>query len=165
MSQISSDKERRESLIEEIENKLKEKGLKTTKTRRAVIRYITEFGKHFEIEDLVLWIRERCRQRDDCPSRPTIYRTVKLLEELGYVKAVLKHGSRTVYEFVPLKGEHYHLICINCGALVEFENWSIGGVIKEVCKRYGYKHYHHHLEVYGLCPECVKKLENENPEG
>jgi len=155
------DRKRKEELIEEITEKLKQRGLKITSSRLAVIKYIMEYGKHFEIEDLVLWIRERCKSRDDCPSRPTVYRTVKLLEELGYVKPVLKHGSRTVYEFLPLKGEHYHLLCIKCGKLVEFEDDMITRSVENVCRVNGFKYFHHHLEVYGLCPECQKELEQE----
>jgi Fur family ferric uptake transcriptional regulator len=156
------DKEKKKKLLEEISLNLKERGFKVTGSRLAVVKYIMEYGRHFEIEDLVLWIRERCKNRDDCPSRPTVYRTVKLLEELGYVKPVLKHGSRTVYEFVPLKGEHYHLLCIRCGKLVEFESEEINSEVINVCKQNGFKYFHHHLEVYGLCPECQKEVKGEN---
>jgi Fur family ferric uptake transcriptional regulator len=156
------DKNRKEELLGEIISKLREKGLKITSSRTAVVEYLIEYGKHFEIEDLVLWIRERCKSRDDCPSRPTVYRTVKLLEELGYVKSVLKHGNRTIYEFLPLKGEHYHLLCIKCGKLVEFESSTVEEIVKEVCQQNGFKYFHHHLEVYGLCPECQKELEGKD---
>ncbi len=154
-----ADSAKKEELLQEILEKLRTKGFKITTSRWKVIEYLIEYGKHFEIEDLVLWIRDRCKSRRDCPSRPTVYRTVKLLEELGYVKPVLKQGHRTVYEFIPMKGEHYHLICLKCGKLYEFEEPQIAELVKEIAKKVGYKYLHHHLEVCGICPECREDLD------
>ncbi|NPB04918.1 MAG: transcriptional repressor [Aquificae bacterium] len=148
-------------LREEILQRMRERGLKLTASRLKVVDHLLEYGKHFEIEDLVLWIRERCKNRRECPSRPTVYRTVKLLEELGFVKPVLKQGTRTVYEFIPLTGEHYHLLCLKCGRLYEFEEPTIASIVKEVARRVDYKYIHHHLEVCGICPDCRRELEGE----
>jgi len=154
-----SEQQLKADLLREITDRIKERGLKITNSRVAVVKHLMEYGKHFEIEDLVIWIRERCKGSGNCPSRPTVYRTVKLLEELGYVKPVLKHGARTVYEFLPLKGEHYHLLCLNCGKLVEFEDQRVSDAALEACKESGFSYFHHHLEVYGLCPECQREIE------
>lgn len=154
-------REEKQKLLEEIKENLKNRGFKITEARQKVISYLIDYGRHFEIEDLVVWIRERCRDYKNCPSRPTVYRTVKLLEELGYVKPVLKQGNRTVYEFLPVKGEHYHLLCLSCGKLVEFEAPQIGDMVKEIAQREGFKYLHHHLEVCGICPECLQKEERK----
>jgi len=151
------DAKQKEKILEEIKEKLKERGLKITETRLKVIGYLLEYGKHFEIEDLVIWIRERCKDFRNCPSRPTVYRTVKLLEELGYIKPILKQGHRTVYEFIPVKGEHYHLLCLSCGKLVEFEEPTLGEILKNIATQKGFKYLHHHIEVCGICPECLKR--------
>ncbi len=155
------DRSQKQLLLEEIEGKLKERGLKITETRRKVIYYLIDYGRHFEIEDLVVWIRERCRDFKNCPSRPTVYRTVKLLEELGYVKPVLKQGHRTVYEFIPAKGEHYHLLCLSCGRLVEFQAPQIRELVREIASKEGFKYLDHHLEVCGICPECLQREKEE----
>ncbi|HIO41598.1 MAG TPA: transcriptional repressor [Aquifex sp.] len=154
-------REEKQKLLEEIKENLKNRGFKITEARQKVISYLIDYGRHFEIEDLVVWIRERCRDYKNCPSRPTVYRTVKLLEELGYVKPVLKQGNRTVYEFLPVKGEHYHLLCLSCGKLVEFEAPQIGDMVKGIAQREGFKYLHHHLEVCGICPECLQKEERK----
>ena len=153
----SADREEKRKLLEEIAQKIKQRGLKITETRLKVVSYLIDYGRHFEIEDLVVWIRERCKDYRNCPSRPTVYRTIKLLEELGYIKPVLKQGHRTVYEFLPIKGEHYHLLCLSCGRLVEFNEPRLKELVKEVAKRKGFKYLHHHLEVCGICPECLKR--------
>ncbi len=154
-------REEKRKLLEEINENLKRKGFKITEARQKVISYLIDYGRHFEIEDLVVWIRERCRDYKNCPSRPTVYRTIKLLEELGYVKPVLKQGNKTVYEFLPVKGEHYHLLCLSCGKLVEFEAPQIGDLVKKIAQKEGFKYLHHHLEVCGICPECLQKEERK----
>jgi len=153
--------EEHKRIMEEIIETLKRRGLKTTHSRLKVIEYLLQYGKHFEIEDLVLWIVERCKSRRDCPSRPTVYRTVKLLEELGYVKPILKQGHKTVYEFLLLKEEHYHLLCIRCGKLYEFEEPTVKRLVQEITQKVGYKYLNHHLEVHGICPDCLREMEEE----
>ncbi|RTZ68501.1 MAG: transcriptional repressor [Aquificaceae bacterium] len=157
----TADKEEKRKILGEIKEKLKERGLKITEARLKVISYLIDYGKHFEIEDLVIWIRERCKDYRNCPSRPTVYRTVKLLEDLGYVKPVLKQGNKTVYEFLPIEREHYHLLCLSCGKLVEFEEPFVGKIVQEIAQKKGFKYLHHHLEVCGICQDCLKK-EKEN---
>jgi len=151
----------KEDLLRKILTKLQEKGYKLTESRRKVIKYLLEHGRHFDIEEFSAWVYGRCGGRKDCPSRPTVYRTVKLLEELGFVKPVLKTGAggKTIYELLPVKGEHYHLVCLKCGKLVEFEFPSLGNAIKEIATGYGFKYLHHHLEVFGICPECLEREE------
>ena len=150
-----------EKILEEIAEAIKKRGLKLTTSRQKVIEYLLQYGKHFEIEDLVLWIVERCKNRRNCPSRPTVYRTVKLLEGLGYVKPVLRQGNKTVYEFLPLKKEHYHLLCIRCGKLYEFEEPAIKEIVEKITHEQNFKYLNHHLEVYGICPNCLKEAEKE----
>ena len=157
----SVDREEKKRILAEIKEKLKEKGLKITEARLKVISHLIDYGKHFEIEDLVVWIRERCKDYQNCPSRPTVYRTVKLLEDLGYVKPVLEQGNTTVYEFLPIEREHYHLLCLSCGKLVEFEEPAVGKIVQEIAQKMGFKYLHHHLEVCGICPECPKREEEE----
>jgi Fe2+ or Zn2+ uptake regulation protein len=150
-------KEEKETLLKEILTKLQEKGYKLTESRKRVIKYLLEHGRHFDIEEFSAWVYGRCGGRKDCPSRPTVYRTVKLLEKLGFVKSVLKTGGKTIYELAPVKGEHYHLVCLKCGKLVEFEVPHLGEIIKEITNKYGFQYLHHRLEVFGICPECLKK--------
>ena len=66
----SVDREEKKRILAEIKEKLKEKGLKITEARLKVISHLIDYGKHFEIEDLVVWIRERCKDYRNCPSRP-----------------------------------------------------------------------------------------------
>ncbi len=138
-------------LKREFERFLKSKGNKITKSRFDIIDMIASYGTHFEIEDLVRWISS---QNKNIASRSTIYRTVKLLQDFGAVREVIKLNNRTIYEFVVGKQHHEHLICINCGKIIEFYKQEIETLQDQVCKEHGFTPVNHRLEIFGICSEC-----------
>ena len=58
-------------------------------------------------------------------SRSTIYRTVKLLQEFGAVREIIKINNRTIYEFMAGRSHHDHLICVECKKIIEFVDQEI----------------------------------------
>ncbi|GAB6066090.1 Fur family transcriptional regulator [Aquifex pyrophilus] len=144
-----------EELKKEFAKFLKRKNLKITRSRLDLIDLIANYNKHFEIEELVNWIST---QNDKKVSRSTVYRTVKLLEEFGAVKEVIKKNNKTIYEFVVGRSHHDHLVCTNCGKIIEFVSEDIEKLQDEICKQYEFKPTHHRLEIFGLCKECREKI-------
>jgi len=138
-------------LKEEFTRFLRKKNLKVTRARLDLIDLIADYNKHFEIEELVNWIASRTDKR---VSRSTIYRTIKLLEEFGAIREVIKKDNKTIYEFVVGRSHHDHLVCLKCGKIIEFVNEEIENLQNEICKLYGFKPTHHRLEIFGLCREC-----------
>lgn len=133
---------------------LKKKNMKITNTRLGLIDLIANYNKHFEIEELVNWISS---QTDRRVSRSTIYRTIKLLEEFGAIKEVIKKNNKTIYEFVVGRPHHDHLICVECGKIIEFVSDDIEKLQNEVCEAYSFKPFHHRLEIFGICKSCQEK--------
>ncbi len=133
---------------------LKRKNMKVTQSRLDLIDLIADYGKHFEVEELVNWIASRA---DRSVSRSTIYRTIKLLQEFGVIKEVIKLSNRTIYEFVVGKSHHDHLVCVECGKIIEFVNEDIEKLQDEVCEEYEFQPIHHRLEIFGICSDCRKK--------
>ncbi|WP_461831407.1 Fur family transcriptional regulator [Aquifex sp.] len=144
-----------DELKKEFAKFLKKKNLKITRSRLDLIDLIANYNKHFEIEELVNWIST---QNDKKVSRSTVYRTVKLLEEFGAVKEVIKKNNKTIYEFVVGRSHHDHLVCTNCGRIIEFVSEDIEKLQDEICKQYGFKPTHHRLEIFGLCKECRREI-------
>jgi len=138
-------------LKEQFEQFLRSKGYKITKSRLDLVDKIAHYGTHFEIEDLVRWITSQDR---NTASRSTIYRTVKLLQDFGAVREVIKLGNRTIYEFVAGKPHHEHLICVKCGKIIEFYKEDIEELQDKVCEEYNFTPIHHRLEIFGICSEC-----------
>ena len=140
-----------DSLKKEFEKFLRNKGYKITKCRFDLIDKIASYGTHFEIEDLVRFISS---QDKNIASRSTIYRTVKLLQEFGAIREVIKLNNRTIYEFVFGKQHHEHLICVECGKIIEFYKQDIETLQDQVCEEYNFMPLNHRLEIFGICSEC-----------
>ncbi|MGC8853085.1 MAG: Fur family transcriptional regulator [Hydrogenobacter sp.] len=142
-------------LKKEFEQFLKQKGYKVTKSRLELIDKIAKYGSHFEIEQLVVWVSN---QDKSVASRSTVYRTVKLLQEFGAIREVIKLGNRTIYEFIAGKPHHEHLICVKCGKIIEFYKEEIEELQDRVCEEYNFTPINHRLEIFGLCKDCASTV-------
>ncbi|GAB6072057.1 Fur family transcriptional regulator [Venenivibrio stagnispumantis] len=137
--------------LKQIEESLSSKGFKITKQRKQILDFILKTKGHFEIEDIVY----KMKKKNKNVSRATIYRTIGLLKELGFVEEVIKYDNKTIYEIAG-KGHHDHLICIKCGKIIEFEDKNIEKLQNKICKKYNFKPIYHRLEIFGICEECQK---------
>jgi Fur family ferric uptake transcriptional regulator len=144
-----------DELKQKFEQFLKQKGYKVTKSRLELIDKIASYGSHFEIEQLVVWVSN---QDKGVASRSTIYRTVKLLQEFGAIREVIKLGNRTIYEFIAGKPHHEHLICVKCGKIIEFYREDIEEIQDKVCEEYKFTPINHRLEIFGVCDGCSYSL-------
>ncbi len=129
---------------------LKQQGLKLTPKREKVLQEAFVAGGHFEAEHLV----RRLRERGGTASRATVYRTLPLLVRAGLLKEVI-HGEKQ-HHYEPIRGEerHDHLICIQCGTILEFENGSLREIEKEICKQHEFRPKKILIEIFGYCRGC-----------
>ena len=131
---------------------LKRKGLKVTRERTAVFDEIFSTHRHFDADDLV----SRMRERGTKISRATIYRTLELLYGCGLVGRVRLNEEKYRYERLR-KGEHHdHLVCTNCGKVVEFVDGAIEKRQDAVCKEHDFVATSHSHQIWGLCGACRK---------
>ena len=135
----------------EVEQLLKERGVRLTEQRRLVVRRAVAH-LHFTAEGLV----KDVQQIDVSVARGTVYRTLALLMEAGIVE---KHDFRygpPNYEVTFAKAHHDHLMCVQCGEIIEFQEPRVEKLQQEVVKRYGYQLVSHTHKLYGLCGKCQK---------
>ena len=131
-------------------NFLEAKKLKLTRQREAVFNEIFSNPGHFEAEDLV----HRLKTIHTRVSRATIYRTLELLQECQLVERLDFGNSHAFYEHVH-RGEHHdHLICVECGNIIEFHNEALENVQSSVCDNFDFQQSHHSLRIFGLCSKC-----------
>jgi len=128
----------------EIENKCLAKGVRLTEQRKLVAKVMSESEDHPDVDEL----HKRVSKLDPRVSIATVYRTVKLFEEVGIVSKHDFKGSKARYEEVS-KEHHDHLIDINTGEIVEFVDQDIEKLQKKVAEKLGYKLIDHRLELYG----------------
>ncbi len=86
----------------------------------------------------------------------TVYRTVKELNELGFLQCV--HGSDGEHRYVSSPGGHCHpLVCRTCGTVRMVDCQGMNTLHKLIAVETGYRVESHHLEVYGVCPRCQQQ--------
>lgn len=135
----------------EIEQLLRAKGIRLTDERRLVLRRAADY-LHFTAEELV----QDVRTIDPSVARGTVYRTLALLYQAGIVE---KHDFRygpPNYEVTFGKAHHDHLMCLQCGEIMEFQEPRWERLQEEVVKRYGYQLLTHTHKLYGLCSKCQR---------
>jgi Fur family ferric uptake transcriptional regulator len=132
---------------------LARKGLRLTGQRRAIIEAVFSTEKHFTAEELLEW----ARRRDKSVSRATVYRTLPLLTESGLVREMDFGGDHKFYD--PNYAEHprhSHIICQDCGKIIEFESEKIEQLENHISRRLGFLVAAHRLQITATCEEFRK---------
>ena len=127
-----------------IERLCVERGLKMTGQRRVIARVLSDAADHPDVEELY----RRAAALDDRISIATVYRTVRLLEEQGILERRDFGGGRARYE--PSEhGHHHHLIDVETGRVIEFEDPEHERVLQAIVARLGFDLVSHRLELFG----------------
>lgn len=120
-----------------------ERGLKMTGQRRVIAHVLSEAEDHPDVEELY----RRAVSLDARISVATVYRTVRLLEEKGILERRDFGGGRARYEATE-EGDHYHLIDIDTGKVVEFEDAEHTALMHRIAERLGFDLVSHRLELF-----------------
>ena len=78
-----------------------------------------------------------------------------MFREVGLVKELTYGDSSARFDIVTTN--HYHVICQDCGKIVDFDYPALDEVEQFAAQVTGFKVNEHRLEIYGQCPECSKK--------
>src|ERR1700722_13468567 len=117
---------------------LQQRGLKQTRQRSLIVQTFLEAGGHLDVDQLLA----RVRLVDPKVSAATVYRTMKLLTELGIAHAQRFGDGHTRYESAVDRHHHDHLICQDCGQIIEFENDRIESLQDAVARKHGFTVLH-----------------------
>lgn len=137
------------STPEEIVNALNLVGCRVTQPRRALIRVL------FEEEGFLSPQAIHKRALDYCDSLGlvTVYRTLDLLAEMGYVRRI--HAQDGCHGFALAKQGHFHhLVCRKCGATLQVAGCDLSAYFEQVSRETGFQVQEHLLELSGVCANC-----------
>ncbi|KAF0185106.1 MAG: Fur family transcriptional regulator ferric uptake regulator [Nitrospirae bacterium] len=126
------------------------KGLKATKERAEILQEIIGTVGHFDPDELYF----RLRAKGSKVSRASIYRTIPLLIEGRFIDEVERVGKHAHYECVVGGQHHDHMICIKCGAVLEFYSPTLEDLQDDLCRQHRFSKVRHHLEILGVCSAC-----------
>jgi Fur family transcriptional regulator, ferric uptake regulator len=127
-----------------IERLCVERGLKMTGQRRVIARVLSEASDHPDVEELY----RRAAALDSRISIATVYRTVRLLEEKGILERRDFGGGRARYEATE-HGHHFHLIDIDTGKVIEFQEPEYERLMQIMAERLGFDLVSIRLELFG----------------
>ncbi len=136
--------------LEDVSLKLEARGYRVTPSRRAVIASALQQSGHFTVDDLL----HRCRGA----GRATVFRTIRLLTELGVVCRVLLDDGSLHYRLSQRAQHHHHLVCTGCGKVQDLDDCSVSDLVRELSRSSGYDIDGHWLEFYGHCAACRSPL-------
>lgn len=137
-------------LQQKLDSYLSRHHLKSTKQRDVIVEaFFASSGRHMTIEDLL----KDVRKKNEAIGYATVYRTLNLLVAAGVAHQRHFHDGQSRFEIVSAH-HHDHLICTQCGEIVEFENDAIERLQDEVARKHKFTLTGHKLELYGVCQNC-----------
>ena len=144
---IDEDTTDRPGVESRIEDLCAERGLRMTEPRRVIARVLSAAEDHPDAEALY----DRVKEIDPTISMATIYRTMKLFEEMDIVSKRDFGDGRARYE--PQSGpedHHHHMIDVETGEVLEFYNQELEDLKKRIAEDLGFELVDHHLELFGV---------------
>jgi Fur family ferric uptake transcriptional regulator len=128
-------------------------GLKATKQREEVLNTLLNSSGHKSLAQIYTQVAKA----NPKIGYTTVYRTLKLLTRLGLATQRKFADSETRYEPASEGRHHDHLICLDCGKIIEFEDPTLEALQNRIAQRHQFKISHHRMELYGRCEECHRK--------
>ncbi|MCA9286629.1 MAG: transcriptional repressor, partial [Phycisphaerales bacterium] len=129
---------------------LKSRSLKYTPERADILNAIIERDDVFEVEELLLDMR----QRGDQVSKATIYRTIKLLQDAGIITQALFDSKQSHYRLIYGKAPRDYMVCLKSGRLVEFASRELIELRNTICRELGWEPVGHRFQIYAISPEA-----------
>jgi Fur family ferric uptake transcriptional regulator len=133
-------------------------GLRRTAQRDLILMVFLSTEEHLTSEDL----HNIVHKKDSSIGLTTVYRTLKLLTEAGLAREVRFGDNKTYYEHHHNHEHHDHMICTECGKVIEFFSPDIEDLQDQMADNFGFKPTHHSLRMWGVCSVC-QQLKMESP--
>lgn len=129
---------------------LQKEGLRYTKQRQEIWDELRSSDEHRDAEEICLTLRKRGLNI----SRATVYRTIEMLVKNNLIDKLEIGDGRARYEYNDKYLHHDHLVCTNCGKIIEFHNESIEKLQHRIAEQNDFKLSYHRHQLFGVCKDC-----------
>lgn len=136
-----------------VEREMRSRGFRWTTQRQLVARVALSNHGHFSAEEFL----DLCRKEDRDVSRATVYRTLGMLEEAGFVEGLDTGDGGRKFEHTLGHEHHDHMVCTKCGAIIEFRDAELETRQELAAEEHGFRITSHSLKLFGLCRDCRSK--------
>ena len=137
--------------IDVLENYISENNLKITKQRRTVLKAFLECKNHISVEELYNTVLKA----EPKIGLATVYRTLALLTKSGLALEMDFGDGQKRYESSYRTVHHDHMVCTECGKIIEFNHPLIEKYQEEIAKVNNFKITSHKLDIFGYCLDCT----------
>lgn len=127
---------------------LKSSGVRMTPQRYAILEFLVNTMHHPTADEIYKALEDKFSSM----SLATVYNNLRLFKEAGLVRE-LTFGDNSS-RFDAKISSHYHVICVDCGKIVDFDYPSLTNVEKIASDKTGFQVNSHRMEIYGSCNEC-----------
>jgi len=127
---------------------VRSRNLRWTYQRQVVLKVLLKMRGHFKLKTLQSAVREV----DRSIGIATLYRTINLLIQSGLLNEITSLDGKKIYEH-SFK-HHDHMVCNQCGVILEFEHPLIEKLQSQVCRDYDFTLLSHQMVLYGQCAQC-----------
>lgn len=126
---------------------LKREKHRITPERFEVLDFALEYNGHFGADDLYVLMKTNKSNI----SRATVYNTLELLVKCKLLSKRNFGDGLTRYESNFERKNHDHLICINCGEIIEFTSPEVQKVVDKICNELGFEKVGYSFNIFGKC--------------
>jgi Fe2+ or Zn2+ uptake regulation protein len=131
------------------ERTLADAGMRVTRQRATVLDAVCAAGGHTPIGDILL----RARKLDPTIDLSTIYRALKVFQDLGIVLTATASDGEVFYE-IRHQEPHHHLICRMCGNEISVSGEIVAAMAEQIATVHGFVIEPDHLVLWGTCARC-----------
>lgn len=134
---------------------LKKAGLKATLPRLRILNLLeSSVNRHMSAEDVYKGLIDA----GEDVGLATVYRVLTQFEHAGLVTRHHFETGHSVFELAE-EEHHDHIVCNQCGRVVEFMDKTIEDCQTRVAREAGFRIRDHSLIIYGDCdkPDCEGK--------
>ena len=137
----------------ELAERLRRKSHKLTGPRQSILNILRQQKHPLSTKEV-----HAALPAGDC-DLATVYRSMKLLEEMGMVKRFDFGDGVARFELLEEgdDGHHHHLVCTRCSGVVEIDECSMHPLEEQIARANGFTAVTHRLEFFGICPDCQKE--------
>ena len=125
-------------------------GMRITKQRALILEIIRQ--GHLDADE----VYRQARDKQPRLSLSTVYRTLRMLKELGLVDELHFEETHHHYEVKP-SAEHHHLVCLGCGKIVEFEYSLSQRMRQDIARKQGFEVTGVEVNMTGYCAKCRQR--------
>ncbi|MFZ4453410.1 peroxide-responsive transcriptional repressor PerR [Salibacterium aidingense] len=134
--------------LQEAVNALKNTKVRMTPQRHAILEYLYETMNHPTADDIYKALENKFPNM----SVATVYNNLRVFKNVGIVKELTYGDSSSRFDCVTT--DHYHVICSDCGKMVDFHYPGLDEVETLAEHVTGFQVHDHRMEIYGVCEDC-----------